>query len=207
MPFLQMESVDILIKNGHVIDPTNDVNEVNNVAIKNGNIYVIGENLKFEAASIFDASGFIVTPGLIDAHVHCYEYATPLGINPDVTCLSRGVTTVIDAGSSGKYNTLRFMFCIRHYVVVVVGSGGSTGVIFLLSLFTFSPFTFPFSPFSLPLSPCLLPPFLHSPSLISLFSILLSPLYHKPFSHSFLLHSLPPAAPVCYDIYFYHRKT
>ena len=104
---LQMEAVDILIKNGHVIDPANDVNEINDVAIKNGKIYAIGENLNFETKSIFDASGCFVTPGLIDVHVHCYEYATPLGINPDVTCLSRGVTTIIDAGSSGTHSHLQ----------------------------------------------------------------------------------------------------
>ena len=97
-----MEAVDVLIKNGHVIDPANDVNGVNDVAIKNGKIFAVGESLKLEANTIFDAAGCILTPGLVDAHVHCFEYATPLGVNPDVTCLSRGVTTVIDAGSSGK---------------------------------------------------------------------------------------------------------
>ena len=49
----------------------------------------------------FDATGCIVCPGLIDLHAHVYEYATTLGVNPDKTCLLRGVTTVVDGGSSG----------------------------------------------------------------------------------------------------------
>ena len=98
-----MTAVDVLIKNGHVIDPANNINKILDVAIKDKKIFAIGENLIFDSTTIFDASGCIVTAGLIDTHVHCYEYATPLGINPDRTCLSRGVTTVIDAGSAGKH--------------------------------------------------------------------------------------------------------
>lgn len=93
--------VDVLIVNGHVIDPENSVNEKLSVAIKNGHIFAVGHNLKVNPRETFDAEGCFVTPGLIDAHVHCYQYATPLGINPDEACLSRGVTTIIDAGSAG----------------------------------------------------------------------------------------------------------
>ena len=97
----QIIMVDTLIKNGHVIDPENDVNKVMDLAIKDKKVFATGENLEYEAASVFDASGCIITAGLIDAHMHCYEYVTPLGVNPDVTSLSRGVTTVVDAGSAG----------------------------------------------------------------------------------------------------------
>ena len=103
-----MTTVDVLIRNGHVIDPENGINKINDVAIKDNKIFAVGEKLELMSASVFDATGCVVTPGLIDAHVHCYEYATPLGVNPDKTCLSRGVTTVIDAGSAGKnyFNSL-----------------------------------------------------------------------------------------------------
>eukprot|EP00106_Octopus_bimaculoides_P023174 XP_014790616.1 PREDICTED: deacetylase EF_0837-like [Octopus bimaculoides] len=50
---------------------------------------------------VFDASGCYVVPGLIDCHVHAYQYATPLGIDVDEFCLRRGVTTAVDAGSAG----------------------------------------------------------------------------------------------------------
>ena len=110
-----MVRVDVLIKNGRVIDPDNGVDKVMDVALKDKKIFSTGEHHDFEASSIFDASGCIVTPGLIDAHVHCYEYATPLGVNPDETCLSRGVTTIVDAGSSGMAcQTLRKGFRVKQ---------------------------------------------------------------------------------------------
>ena len=116
--FPQMVRVDVLIKNGRVIDPDNGVDKVMDVALKDKKIFATGEHLDFEASSIFDASGCIVTPGLIDAHVHCYEYATPLGVNPDETCLSRGVTTIVDAGSSGMAcQTLREGFRVKQNVI------------------------------------------------------------------------------------------
>lgn len=55
----------------------------------------------------FDAHGCYVTGGLIDCHVHAYQYATPLGIDVDELCLSRGVTSVVDAGSAGVYNKMQ----------------------------------------------------------------------------------------------------
>ena len=112
-----MVRVDVLIKNGRVIDPDNGVDKVMDVALKDKKIFSTGEHLDFEASSIFDAYGCIVSPGLIDAHVHCYEYATPLGVNPDATCLSRGVTTIVDAGSSGMASqTFRKGFHVKQNV-------------------------------------------------------------------------------------------
>ena len=52
-------------------------------------------------ATEVDATGLLLTPGLIDMHVHCFTGMTPLGIDPDVWCLGRGCTTVVDAGSAG----------------------------------------------------------------------------------------------------------
>ena len=95
--------VDLLIKNGRVIDPTNNLDGTLEVAIDHGKIFAVGDNLDVKPREIFDATDCLVTPGLIDAHVHCYEYATPISINADDCCLARGVTTVIDAGSSGLY--------------------------------------------------------------------------------------------------------
>ena len=50
---------------------------------------------------VFNAAGLLVTPGLIDIHVHGYTAATPLGVAVDDKCLARGVTTAVDAGSAG----------------------------------------------------------------------------------------------------------
>ncbi|XP_032222352.1 deacetylase Oant_2987-like [Nematostella vectensis] len=98
-----LEIADVVIKNGHVIDPANGIDGVTEVAMKDGKIMAVGDNLEFqhEPLQVFDAKGCLVMPGLIDMHTHVYQYATPLGVNADETCLSRGVTTVVDAGSAG----------------------------------------------------------------------------------------------------------
>ena len=92
------------VKNGRVIDPSQNLDEVTDLLIKDGKIDRIGRNLTEDLDSqgnVINVDGCIVTPGLIDCHVHCYEHCTPLGINPDKHCLARGVTSVVDAGSSG----------------------------------------------------------------------------------------------------------
>ncbi|XP_013396505.1 uncharacterized protein LOC106163459 isoform X2 [Lingula anatina] len=94
--------VDLIIRGGRVIDPANNIDDILDVAVKDGKIAALGANLQVESTtSEYDASGLLVTPGLIDLHVHVYEYSTPLGVNPDTSCLARGVTTVVDAGSAG----------------------------------------------------------------------------------------------------------
>ena len=101
---ISLIAVDTIIRDGRIVDPMNNLDMTGDVAIKNGKILEVGEDLqsKYNAANKFDAQGCVITPGLIDCHVHCYQYATELGINPDDSCLARGVTTIIDAGSSGK---------------------------------------------------------------------------------------------------------
>lgn len=98
-----MEHVDLVIRNGRIIDPANNVDFNGDIVINHGIIQTVGIDLKVDALTEFDATGCLATPGLIDCHVHCYEHATPLGINPDERCLSRGVTTVVDAGSAGNF--------------------------------------------------------------------------------------------------------
>ncbi|XP_045162393.1 deacetylase EF_0837-like isoform X1 [Mercenaria mercenaria] len=130
--------MDTLIRNGRVIDPQNDIDDILDVAIKDGKIFAVGRNLQLNSKSTYDASGLIVTPGLIDAHVHCYQYATPLGINPDDACLARGVTTVIDAGSSGASTFLglrKFIVdksktrvrCLLHIALHGLAAAGCSG--------------------------------------------------------------------------------
>ncbi|XP_059141750.1 deacetylase Atu3266-like [Physella acuta] len=94
---------DFVIRNGRVIDPALQINQVADVYVTNGRISRVGSPPEGSRIwSSVDASGCIVTPGLIDLHVHAYEHATPLGVNVDRMCLARGVTTVVDAGSSGS---------------------------------------------------------------------------------------------------------
>jgi len=53
------------------------------------------------AQTVVYAKGKLVTPGLIDVHVHVYEGVGASGVSADMYCLGRGVTTVVDTGSAG----------------------------------------------------------------------------------------------------------
>jgi dihydroorotase len=94
---------DWLIQHGRVIDPANGIDALRDISLAGGKIAAVAE--KIDAASaerVFDASGMIVVPGLVDLHVHGYHHATPLGVDPDHYFLGRGVTTAVDAGSAGN---------------------------------------------------------------------------------------------------------
>ncbi|CAL1543798.1 unnamed protein product [Lymnaea stagnalis] len=94
---------EFVIKNGRVIDPARHFNQVADAYVADGRIFTIGKPPEGSGRwQVVDATGCIVTPGLIDLHVHAYEHATPLGVNVDRMCLARGVTTVVDAGSAGS---------------------------------------------------------------------------------------------------------
>ena len=103
-----MNSCDVLIKNGRVIDPANNVDGRCDVAISSGRIAEVAAGIEGDAVEVFDADGLIVTPGLVDLHAHVYDKVIPLGIDPDHYCLGRGTTTVVDAGSAGADNFAGF---------------------------------------------------------------------------------------------------
>ena len=63
----------LLIRNGHVIDPANNVDDIADILIVDGKIAHIGSNITQEAKKVIDASDLTVTPGLIDIHVHLRE--------------------------------------------------------------------------------------------------------------------------------------
>ena len=96
---------DILIRGGRVIDPYNGTNEVRDIAVRDGVIVPAGEET---AEQVIDASGCIVTPGLIDGHAHVAAEVTGLGIAPESCYYPMGVTGVIDAGSTGIDNYRAF---------------------------------------------------------------------------------------------------
>ena len=95
-------SYDLLIAGGRVIDPGQNLSAVRDVAILHGRVARIAENIPHtQARSVFDATGKIVTPGLIDLHSHVYEHGTPLGVNSDRVGIEAGVTTIVDCGTAG----------------------------------------------------------------------------------------------------------
>ncbi|MBQ3398535.1 MAG: amidohydrolase family protein, partial [Synergistaceae bacterium] len=90
----------ILIRNGTVIDPANNIHDVLDLAIDGGKISAVDFDIDAEAVNEIDASGCIVVPGLIDHHAHVWPLAK-IGIPAESVCFSSGVTTVVDAGSTG----------------------------------------------------------------------------------------------------------
>lgn len=101
---------DLLLAGGHVIDPANDLDGPMDVAIDDGRIARVASSIPAsQAEMVMDVSGLYVTPGLIDLHTHVYystnvEYGWGGGqasIRPDDFSFRAGVTTIVDAGSSG----------------------------------------------------------------------------------------------------------
>jgi dihydroorotase len=95
---------DLVLKGGHVIDPKNNVDKVMDVAVAASKIALVAPNIAAsEARTSIDAAGLYVTPGLIDIHVHVYLWQDLKGegVQPDAFSFRSGVTTMVDAGSSG----------------------------------------------------------------------------------------------------------
>lgn len=111
---LQAQEIDMLIKGGHVIDPKNKIDGKMDVAIKDGKIYRVAADIPSSSAKkTVNAAGLFVSPGFIDIHTHVFAGTqdpgfTGFGITdgfgsvvPDDFTFRSGVTTVVDAGSSG----------------------------------------------------------------------------------------------------------
>lgn len=106
----EAQTYSIVIKGGHVIDPKNNINDVMDIAVKDGRISLIAKNIDAkEGIQVVNAEGLYVTPGLIDIHVHVF-YGTnldqqymngPSSVVPDGFTFRVGVTTVVDAGCAG----------------------------------------------------------------------------------------------------------
>jgi dihydroorotase len=106
------QKYDLLLRGGHVIDPKNKISAVRDVAVANGKVAAVAARIDpAEALKVVDVSGYYVTPGLIDIHVHVYagtgergSYAGDNSVYPDGFTFRAGVTTAADAGSAGWRN-------------------------------------------------------------------------------------------------------
>jgi len=105
---------DLLLKDGTVVDPSQEIHDVRDVAISDGKIAAVEAGIdEGSAREVVDATGLIVMPGLVDLHVHVFWGASHYGIDPDYGNVAKGVTTALDAGSSGARTFLAF----RRYVL------------------------------------------------------------------------------------------
>ena len=100
----EQKPYDLLIKGGKVIDPSQGVEAELDVALRAGKVASVASGIpEAQAREVIHAHGKIVTPGLIDLHAHVFPYVGPYGIEPDPYFVRRGVTSVIDAGTSGAF--------------------------------------------------------------------------------------------------------
>jgi dihydroorotase len=104
------QQYSIVIKEGHVIDPKNNIDAIMDVAIADGKIAAVAKNIDAkQAIQVVNAKGLYVVPGLIDIHSHNFfgtqaDHYLSDGLSavaPDGFTFRVGVTTVVDAGGSG----------------------------------------------------------------------------------------------------------
>jgi dihydroorotase len=132
---------DLLLKAGHVIDSRNHINDVQDVAVRDGRIVAVAPDIPIAPArKVIDVSGLYVTPGLFDFHFHCYagpadaETGDNMTVFPDPFTFRNGVTTVGEAGSSG-WRTFpdfkrRVIDRVRTRILTflhIAGSGSASG--------------------------------------------------------------------------------
>ena len=107
---------DLLLAGGTLLDPAQGTRAATNVAFAAGNVAAVGPHLSAaDAKDTVDCSGRIVSPGMIDLHVHVFWGVSHYGIEPDPHCVAKGVTTAVDAGSAGADTFPGF----RKYVIDV----------------------------------------------------------------------------------------
>lgn len=111
--YANAQEYSIVIKEGHVIDPKNNIDGVMDVAIADGKIVQVAKNIDAKkAVQVVNAKGMLVTPGLIDIHSHNFYGTEPdhsysngnSALPPDGFTFRSGVTTVVDAGGAGWKN-------------------------------------------------------------------------------------------------------
>jgi len=99
------DAFDLLLTGGTVLNPASGIRQELDVAVKDGRIAALEAKLpRAQAKRVIEVPGCYVTPGLIDFHVHSFWGVNPYGCELDALCMSTGVTTAIDAGSSGPIN-------------------------------------------------------------------------------------------------------
>ena len=111
------QDYDMLIQNGHLIDAKNGINEVMDIAIKDGKIAAVSSNLNSkQSKKTIDAKGLVISPGLIDIHGHHFHGTEPssylsnsfTALPHDGFTFESGITTVVDVGGAGWRNFNKF---------------------------------------------------------------------------------------------------
>ncbi len=116
-PSLEAQEYDLLIANGHLIDAKNELDQKMDIAIKEGKIAAVAKKIDpAKAKKVVNASGIIVSPGLIDIHSHNFHGTEPnsylsnsfTALPPDGFTFESGITTIVDVGGAGWRNFRQF---------------------------------------------------------------------------------------------------
>ena len=108
------DKFDLVIKGGDVLDPSQSLRGKRDIGIRWGMIEAIEPEIPAARASkTIDASGKLVTPGLIDLHSHVYPYGSAIGIPADELAQFQCTTTMVSAGDAGVNN----LAALRRYIV------------------------------------------------------------------------------------------
>ena len=108
------DKFDLVIKGGDVLDPSQSLRGKRDIGIRWGAIEAIEAEIPAARASkTLDASGKLVTPGLIDLHSHVYPYGSAIGIPADELAQFQCTTTTVSAGDAGVNN----VGALRRYIV------------------------------------------------------------------------------------------
>lgn len=138
---VQAQEIDLLIRNGHVVDVKNKIDTIADVAITDGKILQVASYISDKRAKkVIDATDLYVVPGLIDLHTHVFVGSKPNkfadgnnSLSPDDFSFKAGITTVVDAGTSGWRNYELFKTQVidqsrtRILAFLNIASNGMTG--------------------------------------------------------------------------------
>ena len=104
---------DLILKRGSLIDPSQSLTGVHDIAIEQGMIARIAPAIPDgEARRVIEAKGLVVTPGLIDLHAHVFEGFTRFGVNPDMAGVHAGAG--VETGDGGR---IRKVLCMSRHVL------------------------------------------------------------------------------------------
>ncbi|HUP30158.1 MAG TPA: amidohydrolase family protein, partial [Usitatibacter sp.] len=128
------DKFDLLIRGGEVLDPSQKLRGVRDIGIRNGVVESVAAGIPAERAlRVIDATGKLVTPGLVDLHAHTFPYGSGIGIPADELVQFQGTTTLVSTGDAGANNFAAFRRFIvgstraRLYAFVHIANIGLTG--------------------------------------------------------------------------------
>src|SRR6516225_7744222 len=108
------DKFDLLIKGGDVLDPSQSLRGKRDIGIRYGIVEALEPEIPASRAlRVLDASGKLVTPGLVDLHTHVYPYGSAIGIPADELVGHQCTTTCVSAGDAGANNFAGF----RRFIV------------------------------------------------------------------------------------------